>query len=177
MSPDIEMNKKRLRRQAQDLFENCSIFENMPACRSLLRLDSVKQRRFVRMFKPQFAEPVRLGIKLQTIRPTPKRMPRVGDIIDCRMWSGKPYRSKQVRLCEGRITEVSGVHITGCNFVLRLQSGRVVNQWEIADIWTRHAFAQDDGFRDWWDLTSWFRGQHGLPFDGILIKWERISEQ
>lgn len=34
----------------------------------------------VKMFKPEFAELVRNGKKLQTIRPTPKRMPEVGDV-------------------------------------------------------------------------------------------------
>lgn len=69
--------------------------------------NAMKPRRFVRMFKPRFAPLVKDGRKLQTMRPVPKVMPRPGDIIDCRMWAGKPYRSKHVKLCEGRITRVS----------------------------------------------------------------------
>lgn len=49
---------------------------------------------FVRMFKPHFALLVESGAKAQTVRPTPKRMPKPGDRISLRCWSGAPYRSK-----------------------------------------------------------------------------------
>jgi hypothetical protein len=32
-------------------------------------------------------------------------------------------------------------------------------------------FAQDDGFRNWPFMKTWFEKQHGLPFSGDLIKW------
>ena len=65
-----------------------------------------KPRRFVKMFKPRFAELIRSGAKRQTIRPTPKVLPEAGDIIDCRQWSGLPYRSKQIRLGEFEVAEM-----------------------------------------------------------------------
>lgn len=51
---------------------------------------------YVRMFKPQFAPLVESGKKLQTVRPTPKRMPKPGDKISLREWTGLPYRSNAV---------------------------------------------------------------------------------
>jgi len=38
----------------------------------------------VRLFKPQFAPKVASGEKRQTVRPTPKRIPYLGDRISLR---------------------------------------------------------------------------------------------
>jgi hypothetical protein len=32
-------------------------------------------------------------------------------------------------------------------------------------------FAQDDGFADWQEMREWFTDTHGLPFQGVLIRW------
>ena len=112
------------------------------------------------MFKPQFAGLVERGEKLQTVRPTPKRMPKPGDRISLRCWTDKPYRSKQRVLMESTICEVSMVDIT--------ENGIAVNSYaEPCD-----DFAKADGFRDFFELRDWFRETHGLPFEGILIRWQ-----
>lgn len=49
---------------------------------------AVPRAHFVRMFKPQFAPMVENGTKLQTVRPRPKRMPKEGDAISLRCWTG-----------------------------------------------------------------------------------------
>jgi hypothetical protein len=119
---------------------------------------------FVRMFKPQFAPMVEAGTKLQTVRPTPKRMPKVGDKISLRCWTDKPYRSKQRVLIESTITEVSIVDIT--------EDGIAVNSYaEPCD-----DFARADGFRNFFELRDWFRATHGLPFEGIVIHWASINQ-
>lgn len=33
-------------------------------------------------------------------------------------------------------------------------------------------FAQEDGFHSFVEMKDWFRGTHGLPFHGQLIKWK-----
>ena len=120
---------------------------------------------FVRMFKPQFAGSVERGEKLQTVRPIPKRMPQPGDKISLRCWTDKPYRSKQRVLMESTITEVSMVDIT--------EDGIVVNSYaEPCD-----DFARADGFRDFLELRDWFRETHGLPFEGVLIRWTNAQDQ
>jgi len=115
------------------------------------------------MFKPQFAGLVERGEKLQTVRPTPKRMPKPGDKISLRAWIGKPYRSQQRVLMESTITEVSMVDIT--------ENGIAVNSYaEPCD-----DFARADGFRDFFELRDWFRATHGLPFEGIVIHWHNAD--
>lgn len=114
----------------------------------------------VKMFKPEFAELVRKGKKCQTIRPTPKRMPEVGDVVSLRCWADKPYRSKHVILGAGRINEVAVVDIT--------ENGIVVNSYaEPGD-----DIARADGFGNFFEMLEWFEREHGFPFEGILLRWE-----
>lgn len=120
-------------------------------------------RRHVRMFKPQFAPLVESGVKCQSVRSRPKRMPRAGEPISLREWTGKPYRSKQRVLRESVITEVSSVDIT--------ETGIAVNSYaEPCD-----DFARADGFHDFCELRDWFKTTHGLPFEGVVIKWHNAK--
>lgn len=120
---------------------------------------------FVRLFKPQFAALVESGGKLQTVRPTPKRMPRAGDTISLRAWSSLPYRSKQRVLREAVITSVVPFSI--------LASGLFVIDNEQRPVWEADDFARQDGFRDANQMLVWFEANHGLPFEGIVIYWRR----
>lgn len=119
---------------------------------------------FVRMFKPQFAGLVERGEKLQTVRPTPKRMPKTGDRISLRTWSDKPYRSKQKLLAEGIISRVVPITITAEAVLIRPTPQLTVHV-------PRGLFAVADGFSCWEEMRQWFERQHGLPFDGVLISW------
>ena len=127
-----------------------------------------KPRRFVKVFKPRFADLIRSGVKRQTIRPMPKILPKVGDIIDCRQWSGLPYRSKQIRLGEYEVVEVGTVFLSVRAFVIHL-NGRAFSSYK--DTYMARDFAQADGFDTFGDMIDWFVENHGLPFHGILIKW------
>lgn len=118
---------------------------------------------FVRMFKPQFAALVESGAKTQTVRPTPERMPQSGDRISLRCWTGAAYRSKQRVLREAVIVGVDHCEIT--------ETGVIVNSYaEPCD-----DFARADGFRDFFELADWFRKTHGLPFEGVLIRWQNTE--
>lgn len=129
---------------------------------------AMKPRRFVRMFKPRFAALVKSGAKLQTIRPTPKRMPRPGDILDARQWSGKPYRSKQIKLGEFIIANVAKVELRTYAVMMEFKTFTAAHA---ANTPSADAFARADGFTHWGDMLAWFEREHGLPFDGILILW------
>lgn len=121
---------------------------------------------FVRMFKPQFAPLVEAGSKRQTVRPTPKRMPKPGDRISLRCWSGAPYRSKQRVLREAEITEVHDVRIDAhgvCLYEQRSGAGWAPD---------REAFAKADGFRSWDQMRAWFEETHALPFVGVVLYWQ-----
>ncbi len=124
---------------------------------------------FVRMFKPQFAELVERGEKTQTVRPTPKRMPKTGDRISLRAWSDKPYRSKQKLLSEGIISQVVNITITAEAVLIRPTPQLTIHV-------PRGPFAVADGFSCWEEMHQWFEHQHGLPFDGVLISWTNVSE-
>jgi len=119
-------------------------------------------KRFVRMFKPQFAALVKSGAKRQTVRPVPARMPKAGDILDARMWSGRPYGSPQEKLVEGLIYRVGQLYV--CESGLELDG-----VW--LDIASGNRFARADGFESEAEMVCWFREQHGLPFSGIVIFW------
>jgi hypothetical protein len=128
---------------------------------------------FVRMFKPRFAALVEAGTKTQTVRPTPKRMPRVGDTISLRVWTGAPYRSKQRVLREAVIEKVERI-VIGAHGALPVcvipMSDDVLNYWPNAE-----TFAQRDGFASWPEMREWFEAEHGLPFEGIVIFWHNTK--
>lgn len=124
----------------------------------------------VKTFKPRFAPLVEAGKKTQTIRPVPKRkqdMPKVGQEISLRTWTGRPYASKQRVLRSGIITSVSRVRIGKKSVAIFFNGTRLSVLQEYLD-----GFAVDDGFRNWAEMREWFAAEHGLPFAGILIQWK-----
>lgn len=129
-----------------------------------------RTRRWVRLFKPQFAAMVSDGRKCQTVRPVPKRMPQAGDSISLCCWEGKPYRSKQRLLTEATITRVSKITITEMGYEHWDEGWRVMMSPESLD-----DFARRDGFQDWSALTDWFRETYALPFYGVCIHWENLK--
>jgi hypothetical protein len=124
----------------------------------------------VRMFKPEFAPLVESGAKCQTVRPTPKRRPQAGDRISLRMWTGKPYRSKQRLLQEAEIVSVNNISFcdTGRELLV-IVNGHELHPEQINE------FAKADGFKDGIAMFNWFEATHGLPFEGVLIKWRNES--
>lgn len=122
----------------------------------------MKPSSHVRLFQPRFAEMVVRGEKRQTVRPVPKRMPKAGEKISLRAWTGKPYRSKQRVLMDTIIEKVEGIRITSAGIYL---ADRPLG----LDAELR--FARADGFRSWEQMREWFGSTHGLPFEGIAIYW------
>lgn len=120
------------------------------------------------MFKPRFAALVENGTKLQTVRPRPRRMPKAGDILSLRCWTGSPYRSKQRVLRVATITKVSEIAI---NKAAILIDGRIL---ALRD---EPAFAQADGFATPEEMRAWFRETHGLPFVGIVLYWHNKANE
>lgn len=118
--------------------------------------------KFVRLFQPRFASLVESGQKTQTVRKTPKRMPRVGDQISLRTWTGKPYRSKQRILGNRVVTNVEPIVIVDGGIFIN----GMLNAAETG------SFAKADGFTGWDEMRAWFQNTHGFPFTGILIQWE-----
>lgn len=129
-------------------------------------------RQFVRMFQPRFAELVESKVKRQTIRKMPVRMPRIGDILSAREWTGKPYRSKQRELLRTPFVGIYGVHLNSVSlsmFNLAGEHPRAISFCQSRS--SRDCFARWDGFESWADLVEWFETIHALPFEGILHTW------
>lgn len=123
---------------------------------------------FIRLFKPQFSPLVEAGTKCQTVRPTPKRMPKPGDRISLRVWTGKPRRSKQRVLRESEISAVEKITICDTGRELLVGVGnKSLTPEEL------NAFAALDGFKNGIEMFNWFEATHGLPFEGVVIKWNR----
>jgi hypothetical protein len=102
------------------------------------------------------------GTKLQTVRPTPKRMPRPGDRLILRCWVGAPYRSKQRLLRSAVVRAVAEIEIDSC--AIKIDGKRLGSVGE-------HSFALADGFSNAVEMTDWFRDTHGLPFRGVVLYW------
>ena len=132
-----------------------------------------KQRKakFVRMFAAQFATMVESGTKIQTVRPTPKRMPKVGDKISLRCWTGKPYRSKQRVLQSADISRVAQFRLLELSKKMCVS----IDECPLSD-WDAEEFARADGFASLTEMAQWFRSANGLPFEGIVIYWSNFGE-
>ena len=121
----------------------------------------------VRTFLPRFLAAIKSGQKRQTVRLRPNRMPKVGDTISCRAWTGKPYRSKQERLGDFTIMRVADVsmRVFGVDFHVWVDNVRLEPDELLA-------FAKEDGFESIKDMQQAFEGMGELPLiDGIVIFW------
>lgn len=90
-------------------------------------------------------------------------MPKVGDKISLREWTGKPYRSRQRILKESVITRVDDIYIN--------HGGIELNGSTLFEHAARR-FAQADGFQSEREMIDWFKSTHGLSFLGVVISWE-----
>lgn len=118
------------------------------------------------MFQPRFAPLVAAWSKRQTVRPIGKRGPtRIGDTVSLRAWIDKPYRSKQHELARGRLVGNDYVEI---GMLTVTMAGRLLTDGQ------RESFARDDGFSSGMEMGVWFENVHGLPFTGVLYRWEPL---
>lgn len=133
----------------------------------------MKSHRHVIMFQSRFAALVESGAKCQTIRPRRKRVIEYGDVLDLRTWTGKPYRSKQRGLREGKQVRVEGIiiHINSVEFAPGTLRATCWFKGQPGGLDKLNWFARSDGFMDWAEMRDWFANTHELPFEGQLIRW------
>lgn len=112
------------------------------------------------MFQPQFEQPILDGIKGSTIRATARC--KEGDELSLRLWTGKPYRSKQRELFRTSCQATANVRIYNDRISL---DGMVCTERE------RDAVVKREGFGSWQAMRDWFQSTHGLPFSGEMIIW------
>lgn len=119
-------------------------------------------------FQKQFADAVSNGAKTQTIRaPRKSRHARVGDPVQ--LYTGMRHPSCR-KLCDPdpKVIEVQDIVIHRHQVAL----GRDPSSPRIVGDDALDHFARCDGFKNWGDLSDWFKSTHGLPFEGVLIKWQ-----
>jgi len=154
-----------------------TITELREACAGLARPGG--SANFVRMFKPRFAKLVKAGKKLQTIRPIPKRIPRCGDTLSLRMWTGKPYRSKQRVLLETKLDRIEVIRIDENGIIKPPGEGSILavmgEKLCVLEGVNADRYARADGFKDWNEMRDWFNTEHGLPFDGVALYWQNVK--
>ena len=115
-------------------------------------------------FQKRFAAAVESGEKCQTIRAYRKdgRDPKVGDTLY--LFTG--MRTKQCRrLGEAVCTSVHRFQLT--------RSRRMCIYDDFDEDETTASIAEKDGFGCEAEMLDWFDKTHGLPFEGLLIRWEK----
>lgn len=123
-------------------------------------------------FQAQFADPIRMGGKRQTVR-APRlgrgRHARPGEALQ--LYTG--MRTRQCRLI-ARATCEEAAPIT-LVFNDRTYPGDQVWIARGPTIWQGDLdpFAQSDGFKDWAELRAFWRTHHGAiaRFEGVIIRW------
>ena len=106
---------------------------------------------------------VESGAKTQTIRKVRKYPIKVGDTL----YLNTGMRTKQFRrLRETECTGVKGIHIIRGG-IIDVHLGFVRQN-------TRQCLelALADGFIDFKSFVKFFEDKYGLPFEGVLIKWD-----
>ncbi len=111
-------------------------------------------------FQERFADDVESGKKRQTIRKQRKRPFKLKEILY--LYVG--LRTKKARR----------LMITKCKSLNEIKiywNGIIFNGETKVMLRCYDEFAKQDGFSNYYEMTKWFSKTHGLPFEGILIKW------
>lgn len=118
-------------------------------------------------FQKHFAEKVASGEKRQTIRAFRKdgRDPKVGD----RLYLYTGLRTKEARkLGEAVCTSVRGILIQRRQFQVVSDDPECPSPANLA---------KADGFESFDAMLDWFEKVHGLPFEGVLIRWGDLDSE
>ena len=102
---------------------------------------------------------------MTTIHPVRRRPINVGDRLSLRIWSGRPYASKQIVLIE---PWCSGVH----DVTLGVADADIVVNGQALSYSASNLLASRDGFDSLPEMLELFKAMHGLPFTGQMISWD-----
>lgn len=117
-------------------------------------------------FMPWKAKKVESGECRQTIRKPRKRPIKVGDRLYLWQEQRRPWRRK---LGETDCTELLPFVISGFPWSFWYLNGNYLSEDEMVGL------AKADGFETWRDLWYFLRDHYGLPFEGVVIRWEELD--
>ena len=123
-------------------------------------------------FKQEFADLVESGKKRQTIRAYRKdgRDPKPGDTLY--LYTG--MRTKQCRKLGEAVC--GGVYTFGLSWSWQERGIVAVRTGRGCPVHGGEEVATQDGFESLADMVDWFEKVHGLPFEGVLIRWGKLRE-
>ena len=99
-----------------------------------------------------------------------------------RLWRQQKRLSEQTAvLLETKLDDIKVCHIDEKGIVMQPPSGCLlaIAGAKIITLDGEHAdrFARADGFTDWNEMREWFKAEHGLPFDGVVLYWQNDLSQ
>jgi hypothetical protein len=113
-------------------------------------------------FKQQFVPLIETGAKQQTIRLPRKRHTKPGEAMQL-------YTGMRTKACRKLVTP-DPLCLSVEPLLMHDALGIKLNDcWLTNEALTQLALA--DGFADWDECLRFFSTMHGLPFEGVLIKW------
>lgn len=123
-------------------------------------------------FKPEFAEQVESGQKTQTIRKVRKNPIKAGDKLTL-------YTGQRTNDCRklGEVVCVEVIEIEINNKDIRFyynnrEQVSVFRKGIAGNLGMVDHFAIQDGFTGWGEMRHFFQEHYGLPFEGVVIRWE-----
>ncbi len=122
-------------------------------------------------FRNRFEPLILAGAKTLTIRaPRKDGRPRAkaGERVSLRVWTGKPYWSKQREFAQATIEHLIPMRIT-TQGVSRTDAAPPNAPLD------RGYIARRDGFANWREMRAFFDANRGLPFEGVMIVWRDLT--
>lgn len=151
---------------------NCAILTDKP---------EIGNRRFFhKPIKHNFVEKILSGEKVTTHRTPPKgdkpRIPNAGDFLRFYVWSGKPYKSAQVWVCDVEI------YWYGADLNHDSRWGnfeyQVLTDGILFSLNRMNKVAEMDGFVNYAEMLAWFEREYKLKGDWKLPvcvwRWAKI---
>lgn len=111
-----------------------------------------------------FKDKILDGSKRQTIRGIRKHPIKEGETLY--LWWKQQSAAQCEKLGEAKCIKIAPIKLTKDGVF----SPDISIRYYHIDL-----FAQDDGFNDYVEMAEYFDKHYGLPFEGVLIKWDSIK--
>jgi hypothetical protein len=118
-----------------------------------------------------FKDKILSGTKRQTIRAIRKNPIKKGETLYLWWKQRSPQREK---LGKAKCININPIEIDD-DRVHILDTENFCNTTTYSSKEALDRFAISDGFNNWQELAEFFEKTHGLPFEGVLIEWDKLN--